>query len=59
MIDLSIRRPIATAAVYIALFALGAYSFRLIPVELLPDVDYPRLTVSAYWAGASPEALEA
>jgi HAE1 family hydrophobic/amphiphilic exporter-1 len=59
MIDLSIRRPVATAAVYIALFALGAYSFWLIPVELLPDVDYPRLTVSAYWAGASPEALEA
>lgn len=59
MIDLSIRRPVATAAIYIALVALGAYSFRLIPVELLPDVDYPRLTVNAGWAGASPEAMEA
>ena len=59
MIDLAIRRPIATAAIYIALVALGAWSFRLIPVELLPDVDYPRLTVTATWGGASPEALEA
>ena len=59
MIDLSIRRPIATAAIYVALMALGAYSFRLIPVELLPDVDYPQLTVSANWAGASPETMEA
>ncbi|MFQ5747100.1 MAG: efflux RND transporter permease subunit [Gemmatimonadota bacterium] len=59
MIDLSIRRPVATASIYVALVALGAYSFRLIPVELLPDVDYPRLTVRASWAGASPEALEA
>ena len=59
MIDLSIKRPVATAAIYVALVALGAYSFRLIPVELLPDVDYPRLTVNASWSGASPEAMEA
>ena len=59
MIDLSIKRPVATAAIYVALMALGAYSFRLIPVELLPDVDYPRLTVNASWGGASPEAMEA
>lgn len=59
MIDLSIRRPVATAAIYIGLVALGAYSFRLIPLGLLPDIDYPRLTVEASWGGASPEALEA
>jgi HAE1 family hydrophobic/amphiphilic exporter-1 len=59
VIDLSIRRPVATAAIYVALMALGAYSFRLIPVELLPDIDYPQLTVSANWSGASPETMEA
>ncbi|MDH3735257.1 MAG: efflux RND transporter permease subunit, partial [Gemmatimonadota bacterium] len=59
MIDLAIRRPVATAAIYFALFALGAYSFRLIPVEDVPDVEFPRLTVNAGWNGASPEALEA
>ena len=59
MIDLAIRRPVATAAIYVALFALGVWSFRLIPVEDVPDVQFPRLTVSANWAGASPEALEA
>ncbi|MFQ5677877.1 MAG: efflux RND transporter permease subunit [Gemmatimonadota bacterium] len=59
MIDLSIRRPVATACLYIALLALGAYSFRLIPLELLPEVSYPRLTVTASWRGASPEAMEA
>ena len=59
MIDLAIRRPVATAAIYIALFALGVTSFRLIPVEDLPEVEFPRLTVTATWDGASPEALEA
>ncbi len=59
MIDLAIRRPVATAAIYVALFALGVWSFRLIPVEDMPDVEFPRLTVTATWSGASPEALEA
>ncbi len=59
MIALAIKRPVATAAIYVGLFALGAYSSQLIPVELLPDVDYPRLTVSASWSGASPESMEA
>ncbi|MFQ5688688.1 MAG: efflux RND transporter permease subunit [Gemmatimonadota bacterium] len=59
MIDLAVRRPVATAAIYAALLALGAYSFHLIPVERLPDVAYPRLTVNASWSGASPEAMEA
>ncbi len=59
MIDLSVRRPVATACLYAALLALGAWSFRHIPVELLPDVSFPRLTVTATWSGASPEAMEA
>ncbi|MEN8144658.1 MAG: efflux RND transporter permease subunit [Gemmatimonadota bacterium] len=59
MIELAIKRPVATAAIYLGLFGLGAYSARLIPVELLPDVDYPRLTVNASWSGASPESMEA
>jgi HAE1 family hydrophobic/amphiphilic exporter-1 len=59
VIDLSVRRPVATAALYVALLALGVYSFRLIPVELLPEVDHPQLTVRATWRGASPESMEA
>jgi len=59
MIGLAIRRPVATAAIYLALLLLGLYAFRLIPLELLPDVSYPRLRVRAEWPGASPEALEA
>jgi multidrug efflux pump subunit AcrB len=57
MIGMAIRRPVATAAIYLALLLLGLYAFRLIPLELLPDVSYPRLRVRAEWPGASPEAL--
>ena len=59
MIRLSIRRPVAVAMIYMALAALGLASWRDIPVELLPDTQLPRLTVSARWPGASPETVEA
>lgn len=45
--------------VYLALALLGVVSWRNIPVELLPDTELPRLTVSATWPGASPVTVEA
>ncbi len=59
MIRLSINRPTTIAMVYIAIAAVGVASFIDIPVELLPDVDYPRINVNASWPGASPEVVEA
>lgn len=59
MIDLAVRRPVATAAPYAVLVALGTWSLGAIPVELLPHVEPPRLTVEARWRAASPETMEA
>jgi HAE1 family hydrophobic/amphiphilic exporter-1 len=59
MIRLSINRPTTVAMVYIAIAAVGVASFLDIPVELLPDVDYPQLSINSNWSGASPEVVEA
>lgn len=59
MIALSVRRPVAVAMGCAAVGALGLAAFASIPVELLPDVRYPRLTIRAEWPGASPEMVEA
>ncbi len=59
MIRFSIRRPIAVAMAYLAVSLLGVAAWVLVPIELLPDTELPRLTVSASWPGASPEATEA
>ncbi len=59
MIGLSVRRPVAVAMGYLAVGFLGLAAWRNIPIELLPDTDLPRLTVSGYWPGASPETVEA
>ena len=59
MIRLSIRRPVAVAMAYMCVALLGAFSWRNIPIENLPDATLPRLTVRAQWRGASPETVEA
>ncbi len=45
--------------VYLALAVLGVASWNNIPVELYPDTELPRLTVTGDWPGASPETVEA
>jgi HAE1 family hydrophobic/amphiphilic exporter-1 len=59
MIRLSIRRPVAVAMAYTAVALLGVFAWRNIPIELLPDTQLPRLTVSGSWDGSSPETVEA
>ena len=44
---------------YLAFALLGIAACRRIPLELIPDVQLPRLSVHAAWAGASPETVEA
>jgi hydrophobic/amphiphilic exporter-1 (mainly G- bacteria), HAE1 family len=59
MIRFSIKRPVAVGMLYAALASLGVASWLNIPIELLPDTELPRLTISATWRGASPETTEA
>lgn len=59
MIRFSIQRPVAVSMVYLTAALLGYAAWRNIPVELLPNTEMPRLTVSASWRGASPETTEA
>ncbi len=59
MIRLAIRRPVAVAMTYMALTLLGLFAWRNIPLELLPNTQLPRLSVTASWPGSSPEVVEA
>ena len=59
MIRQAIRRPVATVMAFGCLAALGVASAIRMPLELLPDVEFPRLEVQTFWPGASPELVEA
>lgn len=59
MIRVSVRRPVAVAMIYLAVALLGIAAWRNIPIEMLPDTQLPRLTVTGVWPGTSPETVEA
>jgi multidrug efflux pump subunit AcrB len=50
-----IRRPIATSLLMLGLLVFGASAYTQLPVASLPDVDFPTITVTASFPGASPE----
>ncbi len=59
MIRMSLERPVAVTMTYLMIAALGVAAWLNIPVELLPDTELPRLTVTTQFPGASPEVTEA
>ncbi len=54
---LFIRRPVMTALVMMGILIFGIVSYRLLPVNALPNVDFPTIQVSASLPGASPDTM--
>ena len=52
-----IQRPIATSLLTAAIFLAGLVAYPLLPVAPLPNVQFPTLTVTAQYPGASPETM--
>ena len=56
--DLSIKRPVLTSCVMLALVVLGLFSLKGLGVDQYPKIDFPIVTVSVPYPGASPDAVE-
>jgi HAE1 family hydrophobic/amphiphilic exporter-1 len=52
-----IKRPVMTTLVTVAITAFGLMAYRSLPVNDLPNVDFPTITVSASLPGANPETM--
>ena len=55
--ELCIRRPIATTLLMAGAVVFGLVAYRALPVNELPTVDFPTISVSANLPGASPETM--
>jgi HAE1 family hydrophobic/amphiphilic exporter-1 len=58
MIRFAIHRPVAITMFFLALMLVGVVSFKRIPVDLLPSITYPRLTVLTSYEDIPAEDLE-
>lgn len=58
LVETSIKNPVTVAVGVIFLVIFGVISLFRIPVQLTPDVETLRVTVSTFWRGASPFEIE-
>ncbi len=56
--DLSIKRPIFATVMMLALVTLGLFSYKRLPLEMFPNVEFPLVSVITTFPGASPETVE-
>ncbi len=56
--QLSVRRPITVLMGTLAIVVFGTMSARRLPLELLPDLGYPTLTVQTQYPDAAPISVE-
>ncbi|MEE8577490.1 MAG: efflux RND transporter permease subunit, partial [candidate division Zixibacteria bacterium] len=56
--EISIKRPVFATMMIAALLVVGAFSYYELPVELMPDVDFPFVIVQTVYPGASAESVE-
>ena len=54
---LFIERPIATSVLFVSIMFFGWLGFTTLPVNDLPNVDFPTISVTARLPGASPEVM--
>ncbi len=55
---LAIVRPVSTLMVMIALLLFGVLAFQRLPINLLPDITYPTLTIRTWLPEAAPAEVE-
>ncbi len=58
MTRLSLNNPAAVVVVVILIAVFGLISVRGLPIQLLPDVERPAISINNSWRSAAPEEVE-
>src|SRR5688572_10726591 len=53
-----IKNPVKVTVFVILLVMFGLIAMGTMPIQLIPDVQIPALTIETVWPGASPQEIE-
>ncbi len=56
--EIGVKRPVFTAMIFIAVLLFGIVSLKMLPTDVLPDIELPTLTVITVYPGASAKEVE-
>ncbi|MCA9735509.1 efflux RND transporter permease subunit, partial [candidate division KSB1 bacterium] len=54
----AVHRPVATTMVFLIVIVLGIMGFYYLPIDLLPQIEYPRLAIRTHYPNVGPEEIE-
>ena len=54
---LALRRRSVTVLAVILVLAAGIFTYRSLPVELFPEIEFPLVTVTTFYPSANPDAV--
>jgi len=58
LIKISIERPIAVISAVLMMVMFGIVALQTIPIQLIPDVNRPVISIRTIWPGAAPAEVE-
>ncbi|MEP5567129.1 MAG: efflux RND transporter permease subunit [Halioglobus sp.] len=58
MTRISINNPAAIAVIVALIVVFGLISVRSLPIQLLPDIERPAISIQTHWRAAAPEEVE-
>ena len=58
IVEFSTKRRVTVVMLMITLVIFGLISYKRLPINLLPDISYPTLTVRTEYPGAAPSEIE-
>ncbi len=56
---LGLQNPTAVSVVVIIMLLFGSISYSLLPIQLIPELEEPKLSIRTHWRAATPEEVEA
>ena len=58
LVDVSVDRPVLMTMIILGAVVLGLVSLQDLAVDLLPEVEFPIVTVRTIYPGAGPQEIE-
>ena len=59
LIRVSADNPAALLAAAVLLFVLGVVGIASLPIQMLPNLEYPEISINTSWRNAAPQEVEA
>lgn len=56
--EIGVKRPVATAMLFVAIIMLGLVSLKMLPLDIMPEMEFPSITIITVYPGASANEVE-